>query len=70
MWSFFGSGHGKGLHDGAGATVKRFLQREQLIVHGEKLQNVKEVVIFLCKHLFDRLETSYFGVQKPLKMIF
>jgi hypothetical protein len=58
MWSFFGSGHGKGPHDGARVVVKRFLQREQLNVPGEKLQNVKEVVIFLHKHLFDRPETS------------
>jgi hypothetical protein len=24
MWNFFGSSHGKGLHDGAKVVVKRF----------------------------------------------
>jgi hypothetical protein len=24
MWNFFGSGHGKGLHDGAKVVVERF----------------------------------------------
>lgn len=27
VWNFFGSGHGKGEHDGAGAVVKRALTR-------------------------------------------
>jgi hypothetical protein len=26
MWSFFGLGHGKGLHDGVGAILKRFIR--------------------------------------------
>lgn len=39
LWSFFGNGHGKGPHDGVGAMIKRFLRREQLDVHGAKLQN-------------------------------
>jgi hypothetical protein len=25
MWSFFGSGHRKGPHDGAGAVLKRYI---------------------------------------------
>jgi hypothetical protein len=37
MWSFFGSGHGKGPHDGARAIIKCFIQREQLNVHDAKL---------------------------------
>ena len=35
-WNFFGSGHGKGEHDGAGAVIKRALTHEQLkadVVH-------------------------------------
>jgi len=30
MWSFFGLGHGKGLHDGASAALKRFIREAQL----------------------------------------
>jgi hypothetical protein len=69
MWSFFGSGHGKGPHDGEGMMIKRFLWREQLNVHGEKLQNVEEVVDFLCKNLYERLETSYTNVRKLLQRV-
>ena len=29
-WNFFGFGHGKGEHDGAGAVIKRALTHEQL----------------------------------------
>jgi hypothetical protein len=47
MWFFFGSGHGKGLRDRASAVIKRFIQREQLNTHGEKLTNAKKVVSFL-----------------------
>jgi hypothetical protein len=28
LWNFFGSGHGKGEHDGVGAIAKRKLQKE------------------------------------------
>jgi hypothetical protein len=50
---FFCLGHGKRPHDGAGALVKWFVQREQLKSHGVKLQNVLEVVQFLYEHLFN-----------------
>jgi hypothetical protein len=43
---------------------------EQLDAHGAKLQNVKEVVGFLHKHLSKRLETSFTGVRKPLQRVF
>jgi hypothetical protein len=67
IWSFFGSGHGKGPHDGARVVIKRFLKKEQLNVHGEKLQNVEKVVTLLKKHLSNKLETSYVNVRKPIK---
>jgi hypothetical protein len=35
LWNFFGIGHGKGLHDGVGVVIKRFLQREQLSSWGK-----------------------------------
>jgi hypothetical protein len=37
LWSFFGSGHGKGPHDDVRIVIKRFLRREQLVAHGAKL---------------------------------
>jgi hypothetical protein len=70
IWFFFGCGHGKGPHDGARTIIKRFLKRKQLNVHGEKLQNAKEVVTFLKKHLFDTPNTSYASVNKLIKRFF
>jgi hypothetical protein len=70
LWSFFGSGHGKGLHDSVGVIIKRFLWREQLDAHGTKLQNAKKVVDFLHKHLSDRPEASYTSVKRILRRVF
>ena len=47
MWSFFGSGHGKGPHDGARAVVKRYIRTAQLDAMGPKLANVEQVVNLL-----------------------
>ncbi len=65
-WNFFGSGHGKGLHDGAGVVIKRLIRKEQPDANGAKLQNAKEVVQFLHEHLSKRLETSYSSARRPL----
>ena len=46
-WNYFGSGHGKGKHDGAGAVIKRALTAEQLDVNGACLQNAHDVVEWL-----------------------
>ncbi len=70
LWSFFGSGHGKGPHDGAGAVVKSFIRREQLKSHGTKLQNASDVVVYLKAFLSGRVETSYSGQRKPLERHF
>jgi len=67
LWNFFKNERGKGPHDGARAVIKRFLCREQLDAHGAKLQNAKEMVGFLRKHLSKRLETSFTCVRKPLQ---
>jgi hypothetical protein len=58
-WNFFSIGHGKGPHDGAWVVIKRLLCRKQLNVHGAKLQNAKEVVMFLQKHLSTKLKSTY-----------
>jgi len=39
MWSFLGSGHGKGPHYGVGAIIERLIWHEQFNGHGEKLTN-------------------------------
>jgi len=70
MWSFFGSGHGKGLHDGDGVVIKRLIQKEQFDANGAKLQNAKEVVQFLHEHLSKRLKTSYSSARRPLQKVF
>jgi hypothetical protein len=51
LWNFFGSGHGKGPHDGAGAVVKSFICREQLNPDGRRLQCAKDVVDLLTEKL-------------------
>jgi hypothetical protein len=45
-WHFFGTGHGKGTWDGAGAHLKNFLRSEQLKTNGQKLHNAADVVEF------------------------
>jgi hypothetical protein len=38
LWSYFGSGHGKGVHDGAGAVLKQPIRKEQMKMETPKLQ--------------------------------
>lgn len=46
-WNYWGTGHGKGPHDGAGACLKQALRKEQLKIDSVKLQNAQDVVQFL-----------------------
>lgn len=46
-WNFWGSGHGKGPHDGAGACLKQALRKEQLKRTSQKLHNAADVVGYL-----------------------
>ena len=69
MWSFFGTGHGKGPHDGAGAVLKRYIRTAQLDINGLKLQCVAEVVSFLRKELSERPKTVY-GDRRPVNRTF
>ena len=69
MWSFFGSGHGKGPHDGAGAVLKRYIRTTQLDVNGPRLQDVETVVEFLRSKLSERPKTSY-GDRRPVRRTF
>ena len=69
MWSFFGSGHGKGPHDGAGAVLKRYIRTAQLDVNGPPLQNAETVVDFLICKLSERPESAY-GDRTPVSRTF
>ena len=53
VWSFFGSGHGKGLHDGAGAMLKCAIHTEEMNFGSKtKLQNTADDVSFCnCNEL-------------------
>ena len=53
VWSYFGSGHGKGVHDGAGAMLKCALRREEMNFQSRtRLQSAADVVNFCnCKEL-------------------
>ena len=47
VWSYFGSGHGKGLHDGAGAMLKCAIRSEEMNFESRtKLQSAADVVDF------------------------
>lgn len=46
-WNYYGSGHGKGEWDGAGAVVKRALRNEQLLNPHRRLQNAADCILFL-----------------------
>jgi hypothetical protein len=37
VWSYFGSGHGKGVHDRAGVVLKQEIQKENLIMNSQRL---------------------------------
>ncbi len=34
LWSYFGLGHGKGVHDGVGVNLKQEIKKEQLQMDG------------------------------------
>lgn len=70
VWSFFGSGHGKGPHDGAGAVLKRYMHNAQLDVHGPKLQDAETVVRFLREKLSIRPKSCYSSERTPVDRTF
>jgi hypothetical protein len=47
QWNFWGTGYGKGPHDGARACLKQSLRKEQLKPEAIKLHNAQDVVAFL-----------------------
>jgi hypothetical protein len=62
-------GHGKGPHDGVGACLKQAIRKKQLKSHGENLQNVHDVVLYLQRSM-NQLHVAYEGVRKDVKHVF
>jgi hypothetical protein len=60
-WHFFSTSHGKGEWDGASVFVKRALKAKQIHNPLKRLQDVKDVVLFLTKKISTRMPSSYEG---------
>lgn len=69
-WSFFGTGHGKGPHDGAGAVLKCYIRQSELDIKGPQLQNAQQVVDFLRLKLPYSPDTSYSRDQRHVNRVF
>lgn len=65
VWSYFGNGHGKGVHDGASATLKQEIKKEQMIMDGERLQNATYDVVF-CEQIQNEQHVAYPNVRRDL----
>lgn len=57
VWSFFGSGHGKGEHDGAKACIKHALRKCKMNYKGVRINNAHDVVEW-CKRHFTSSEVG------------
>ena len=69
LWNYFGTGHGKGEWDGAGAIVKRALWNEQLLNHHRRLQNAADCVQFLDATMAGQVPTRV-GSIKFVRILF
>lgn len=58
-WNFFGTGHGKGEWDGAGAVVKRALRQSQLHNTWRRMQNAHDAVSFLNETMAGAVDTNF-----------
>lgn len=66
VWSYFGSGHGKGLHDGAGAMLKCAIRNEEMNFDSRtKLQTAADVVNF-CNRKELEEHRAYGNVRRSL----
>ena len=68
-WHYWGSGHGKGPHDGAGACLKSGLRKEQLRVNSTRLHNAEDVVHFLRSSM-NQPHAAYAGARRDVKRNF
>ena len=66
VWSYFGSGHGKGLHDGAGAILKCAIRAEEMNFDSRtKLQTAADVVSF-CNRKEQEEHRAYGNARRRL----
>lgn len=65
QWNHFGTGHGKGQWDGAGAHVKEALRREQVKPDGVRLHNSSDVVTFL-RQAMNREYAGYHSARRSV----
>lgn len=65
QWNHFGTGHGKGRWDGAGAHVKQALRAEQVKPRGLKLHNSADVVAFLR----EQMTREYAGYKEARRTV-
>ena len=66
VWSYFGSGHGKGTHDGAGAMLKCAIRKEEMNFESRtKLQTAADVVSF-CNRKEQEEHRAYAKVRRTL----
>jgi len=68
QWNYWGTGHGKGPHDGARACFKQAIKKEQLKAHGENLKNIHDVVFYLQRSM-NQPHTSYEGAKKYARKV-
>ena len=69
-WNFFGSGHGKGEHDGAGAVIKRALTHEQLKADAVHMNCAAHVVDFLRTNMSTGAAGVYSSQVRDIKRVF
>lgn len=69
LWSYYGTGHGKGEWDGAGAVVKRALRTEQLLNPQRRLQNAADCVDFLESSMGGQVASRYGGIRFSLPLL-
>jgi hypothetical protein len=62
-WHFWGTGHGKGPHDGAGACLKQTIRKEQLKPDSVRLHGASDVVNFL-KTAMNLPNAAYPGARR------
>ena len=69
-WNFFGFGHGKGEHDGAGAVIKRALAHEQLKANVVHMNCAAHVVDFLRTNMSTSATSVYSSQVRDIKCVF
>jgi hypothetical protein len=69
-WHYWGTGQGKGPHDGVGAFLKQFIQKEQLKANGVILHNASINVVNFLKANMSLLHAAYAIAKQQLQRVF